>query len=235
MVKSGGVVCFVRRPVFSGINAPRIVTPGCQSEWRPYATGKNGVGVRLGWSFLNALEWPNMAVSTDPRERVSWLYHFTDTRNLAKIKELGGLYSFATLKEMGMVDGLCPGGNDWSQTADAMFGMDRYVHLCLRANHPMEHIAREEGRIEKAVWLLVEGSIMKLDGVLFTMDVSNKSGVRPISLEEAAEQIDYQVLTPGLNWNDPGINARLRSMEKCEVLVPDHVPFRYFEKYFPNG
>jgi hypothetical protein len=30
-----------------------------------------------------------MAVSTDPRVRFSWLYHFTDTRNLARIKELG--------------------------------------------------------------------------------------------------------------------------------------------------
>jgi hypothetical protein len=32
-----------------------------------------------------------------------------------------------------------------------MFGLDGYVHLCFRGNHPMEHIATVEGRIQRSV------------------------------------------------------------------------------------
>ena len=35
--------------------------------------------------------------------------------------------------------------------------------------------------------------------------------------------------------HDPEINARLRHAELCEILVPKHIPLKYFEKYFPNG
>jgi hypothetical protein len=45
------------------------------------------------------------AVMADPAEllkRITWLHHFTDTRNLPKIKELGGLYSRHQLRNMGV-------------------------------------------------------------------------------------------------------------------------------------
>jgi hypothetical protein len=173
---------------------------------------------------------------SDPRRNFSWLHHFTDARNLAKIRELGGLYSMAKLREMGAVgEGHFPGGNEWSLGADQMCGMDCYVHLCLRTNHPMEHIARSEGRIQSTRWLYIDRRVMELDGVLVTMDVSNKAGISPITLEEAGELIDYEVLKTRLDWNDPAVSARLRAMEKVEVLVPDFVPFEFFERYFPNG
>jgi hypothetical protein len=38
----------------------------------------------------------------DPLLRVPHLYHFTNVRNLPKIKELDGIYSTAKLKEMGV-------------------------------------------------------------------------------------------------------------------------------------
>jgi len=31
------------------------------------------------------------------------------------------------------------------------------------------------------------------------------------------------------------IQERLQAAEKCEILIPDHVPMKYLEKYFPNG
>ena len=68
-----------------------------------------------------------------------------------------------------------------------------------------------------------------------TMDVSNKSGIKPISLEEAGLLIDYEVLSKNLPWSDPVINARLKAMEKVEVLIPDFVPLKYFEKFLPHG
>ena len=88
----------------------------------------------------------------DPLIQITTLYHFTDRRNLPKIRELKGLYSLAKLKEM-QVAIPNPGGNEWSHEADQKKGMDRYIHLCLRDNHPMEHVARENKHIGDTIFL----------------------------------------------------------------------------------
>ena len=116
------------------------------------------------------------------------------------------------------MDGYHTGGNQWSLDADAMFGMDKYVHLCLRTNHPMEHIARNEGRIEKTAWLYIDAaSVFKHEGVLYSYDVSNKSGMKIVPIEQAACDIDFQVLYTRTDWHDPDINARLFSV-KPEIV-----------------
>lgn len=171
--------------------------------------------------------------SVDPLTRVRWLFHFTDTRNLPQIRQAGGLYSTAKLREMGIE--FKSGGNQWSLDADRMFGMDQYVHLCFSGNHPMEHIAKMDGRIEKSVFLLVDAAILKVDGVRYCPGVSNTSGIEICTIQEAADRIDYDVLYTWMPWNDPAVQTRRQAAEKCEVLVPDHVPMRYLEKYFPNG
>jgi hypothetical protein len=45
------------------------------------------------------------------RYAITSFYHFTDRRNLPKIREHGGLYSLAMLREM-EVEVPAPGGND---------------------------------------------------------------------------------------------------------------------------
>jgi ssDNA thymidine ADP-ribosyltransferase DarT-like protein len=166
--------------------------------------------------------------------RVRWRYHFTDTRNLSLIREFGGSYSTAKLREMG-VENFHPGGNQWSLDADEMSGMDQYVHLCFKPNHPMEHIARQEGRIENSRFLPVDGDVLRVEGMLYSAGVSNKSGIEICGICEAADKIDYEVLYTWMPWSNPEIQARRQAAEKCEILVPDHVPMKYLEKYFPNG
>ena len=167
--------------------------------------------------------------------RITWLHHFTDIRNLPSIRELGGLYSRHQLQTKGVVD-FRPGGNQWSLDADAMVGMDRYVHLSLRTNHALEHLARQDGRIERTLWLYIDAKrVFETDGVLYSYGVSNKSGMKICPVDEAAEDIDFQVLYTRTDWHDPEINARLCQAELCEVLVPDHVPIEFFERYLPVG
>lgn len=173
-------------------------------------------------------------VLPDQLSRIRWLYHFTDTRNLSLIRQMGGLYSTARLREL-QIAKFHPGGNQWSLDADKMFGMDRYVHLCLTRNHPMEHIAKKEGRIERSVFLLVDGDVLQLEGVQYSQGVSNKSGIEICSIQRAVDKIDYEVLYTWMPWNDSAVLARRQAAEKCEILVPDHVPMKYLEKYFPNG
>ena len=169
----------------------------------------------------------------DPLLRIPVLYHFTDRRNLLLIRQLGGLYPLATLNEMG-VQVPAPGGNQWSRDADDIRGMDRYIHLCFRATHPMEFRAREDGRIIDSIFLQVHPGVLQWEGVKFTSDVANKSGVPIYTVEEARAMIDFQVLYSWTNWTDPEIQQRLQQAEKCEILVPHPIPLELIRN-LPNG
>lgn len=169
----------------------------------------------------------------DPLRRISVLYHFTDRRNLPLIRELGGLYPLAELVRKG-VEVPAPGGNKWSRNADGLKGMDRYVHLCFKSTHPMEFVARDEGRIVDSIFLRVHPDVLTWEGVLFTPEVSNKSGVRTYTMEKAAVMIDYEVLYTRTDWNNPAIQQRLQQAEKCEVLVPRFIPLDLIRN-LPHG
>src|ERR1035441_8045891 len=97
-----------------------------------------------------------MAVS-DPLSRITWLHHFTDTRNLPSIRAMGGLDSRYHLKKKG-IKNFHAGGNEWSLDADEMCGMHKYVHLCLRTSHALEYLGKQDGRIEKTLWLYIDGA-----------------------------------------------------------------------------
>ena len=132
------------------------------------------------------------------RYAVTNFYHFTDRRNLTLIRELGGLFSLARLMERG-IEIPAPGGNDWSHNADKNKGLDMYVHLCFKNNHPMEYIAHQDGRIEDSIFLRIHPEVLEFEGVMFTPDVLNKSGVRIHPIEDADEMIDFasKFSTPG--------------------------------------
>ena len=129
---------------------------------------------------------------------------------------------------------MTPGGNQWSHDADALKGMDRYIHLCLKPNHPMEFRAREEGRIKESIFLQVHPEVLEWEGVKFTPDVSNKAGVAIHSIEEAKQLIDFEVLFTRTDWRNLVIQHRLQRAEKSEILVPDHIPISFIRN-IPNG
>jgi hypothetical protein len=171
--------------------------------------------------------------ATDPLSRITLLYHFTDRRNLPMIRQHGGLFSMAHMRRRGITPPAA-GGNDWSQDADTMFGMDRFVHLCFRNNHPMEYRAREAGRIEDSIFLQVHPSVIYREGVRYTSDVANKSCVVAHTLDNARTLIDFEVLYTRTNWSDSNIQRRLRDAEKCEFLIPDFIDISLIRN-FPNG
>jgi hypothetical protein len=172
-------------------------------------------------------------MSNNLMKRISSLYHFTDRRNLPAIREFAGLFPLAELKRRG-VTVPAPGGNEWSQEADGMRGMDEYVHLCFRPTHPMEFRAREEGRIVDSIFLSVHPEILQWDGVLFSPDVSNKSGVSYYPVLKALDMIDYEVLYTRTDWKNPAIQQRLLQAEKCEILVSTCIPLDLIRN-LPNG
>jgi hypothetical protein len=165
-------------------------------------------------------------MATKSLDQIPRLYHFTDRRNLDSIRAQGGLHPLSNLVKRG-VNIPAPGGNQWSRDADELKGMGRYVHLCFRSNHPMEFLARQDGRIGDSIFLEIHPSVMQFAGVMFTPDVSNKAGVQAVPIAQATELIDFEVLYTRTDWSDQAIQQRLKQAEKYEVLVPCHIPLTH--------
>jgi hypothetical protein len=132
----------------------------------------------------------------DPLSRITWLHHFTDMRNLPSIRTMGGLYSRQLLKQNAGAQ-FYPGGNQWSLDADEMVGMDQYVHLCMRTNHAMEHIAKQEKRIEKTLWLYIDAA--SVFQMRIPAESDQHSWVKPITIPVDADHDSWAkaIIIPG--------------------------------------
>jgi len=156
------------------------------------------------------------------RFSVKCLYHFTDLRNLPSIRQ-HGLLCLAESRQRA-VSVAAPGGNQWSHDADARLGLDKYVHLCLFDQHPMEWTARRDGHVLQTAFLQIEPTVLGVDGVKFAPGVANKAGTGLLTLDEAIEQMDFEVVYTRLDWKDRAVQERRQAARKYEVLVPTHVP-----------
>lgn len=162
-------------------------------------------------------------MAIDTLAKIPRLYHFTDRSNLPLIRQLGGLYPISELERKG-IKVPAPGGNQLSHEADAKKGMGNYLHLCFLANHPMEFVARQDGRIKDSIFLQIHPSVLQFEGVKFTAGVSNKSGIEPVAISQADALIDFEVLYARTDWKDPAVYQRRQQAEKYEVLVPCLIP-----------
>jgi hypothetical protein len=88
----------------------------------------------------------------------------------------------------------------------------------------MEYRAKERGDIVTSCFLSIDSSILHRDGVLFCPDVSNKSGVAPLTLPQAIEVMDFEVIYDRTDWRDPEIKKRRAQAKKYELLVPGYIP-----------
>ena len=159
----------------------------------------------------------------DPLQQIPFLYHFTDRRNLALIRSLGGLFPLAELEDRG-IEIPAPGSDEGSRVIDQRRNLHRYVHLCFKSNHPMEYVARQEGRIGDSIFLQVHPSVIHWEGVLFAPGMANRNDITFHTIEEAREIIDFEVLYTRTNWSDPQVQQRLQTAEKYEILVPMAIP-----------
>lgn len=175
-----------------------------------------------------------MATTPDPLRRIPRMYHFTDVKNLRQIKEAGGIFSTAKLRELKITH--FAGGDELSLALDVKSRMDQYVHLCFTDGHPMAFRVRERNSDADLQYLKINRAILYQEGVLFSTGVGYAEGVKTVPIEEAVERemIDFQVLYSYMWWGDPEVQARRRAAELCEILVPDYVPMDFIMD-FPNG
>jgi len=142
----------------------------------------------------------------DPLKRITLLYHFHRPPQPPVHPGAWRSLSHDETQEQ-KIEVPAPGGNEWSQDADGMKGMDGYVHVCFRNNHPMEYLAREEGRIGDTIFLQIHPDVLTWDGVLFT-DGRGKQGRGGNPYHRGAREIiDFEVLYTRTNWSDPQIQG----------------------------
>ncbi len=159
--------------------------------------------------------------------RFKGFFHFTDARNLESIEKYGLLSAEQLARRA--IKPEAPGGNNWSMEADQLAGMHRYVHLCFWDEHPMEWRAREDKRIDKTKFLRINPEVLRIEGVMVTSDVSNKSGVAPMPLDTGFAPLDLQVIYTQMDWTDDSVKERMQTSRKYELLIPDEVPLAMIE------
>ena len=146
---------------------------------------------------------------------------------------MGGLLPLAELEKRG-VQIPVPGSDEGSRLVERRRNLHQYVHLCFKSNHPMEFVARQEGRIGESIFLQVHASVINWEGVLFVPGMANTNNSSSHTMEQARELIDFEVLYARTNWSDPQVQQRLQAAEKYEILVPRAIPLELIRN-LPNG
>ncbi|WP_370200251.1 DarT ssDNA thymidine ADP-ribosyltransferase family protein [Roseibium sp.] len=159
------------------------------------------------------------------------LYHFTDRGNFPSIQQ-HGLLSKEQLRARGLWPPASTGGNALSQQLDLARGIDPYVSLCMTRNHRMKYIAMQEGRLTDPRYLAIQPEALQIPGVLISLGVANANGAELLSVTDALDRIDSEVLYERTVWSDPVVQARLQAAEKYEVLIPSRVPVEMIIGYY---
>lgn len=151
-----------------------------------------------------------------------YLYHFTDESNFEKINELG-----LVSKERMRAECWWPnttGGDELSHSLDTVRGIDPFVSLCFTCNHPMKYVAHASGRLPAPKYLAISPNVLAITGVYVAFDIANANDTEIVPLDDALDRLDLEVIYTRTDWSNPEIQARLRAVERMEVLVPHCVP-----------
>ena len=146
-----------------------------------------------------------------------YLYHFTHKDNLRQIKELGGLYSWVQLDQMGKP---CqhPGGDALSRKLDSKYGVADYVHLSFSYDHPMAY------RNEKdMVILYIHPIVCLFPNTLFTnMNATDKNHSIGGSFEDLK---NINLWATKMTYVKSG--SLFFKAKQAEVLVKGFVPSQF--------
>jgi len=89
--------------------------------------------------------------------------------------------------------------------------------------------------IEKLQWIYLDDvpSVFAIDGVRYCAGVANKSGAEHLPIECARDNFDDEAFYDYLD-DSLANKERWQAAMKCEILVPDHLPLKYFKERFPK-
>lgn len=153
---------------------------------------------------------------------VSYLYHFTDSRNIPSIKIHGGLFSWYYCQKHGITIP-CQGGDYDSRELDKKYGLEDYVRLSFCNDHPMAYRLKLSG--SDIIILRIKADVALLKDTQFSdMNAADKRHTHGKSLKHlqmvnfCATRMHY------LRNEDPNFKPH-----QAEVMVKTFIPLKYIE------
>lgn len=154
---------------------------------------------------------------------ITYLFHFTEKRNIPSIKRHGGLYSW-NYCDRHDIKISHPGGGKLSRDLDMRYGLQDYVRLSFCREHPMQYVAIKDGRIQDPVILLINTEVAYLKDTLFSNMNATKTGhLKGGSLEDL-NRIKFEIVK---QHNQFKLNELDRCYYQAEVLVKTWIPIKY--------
>ena len=145
---------------------------------------------------------------------ITSIWHFTDESNLASIKK-HGLLSLALLNKQN-IDVSCYGGNELSHNLDQGKGLDKYVHLSIVKDHPMQYIKKQKGEIPNPIWLEIDISVLFENKSGCCSELANAGTAKCYNIKDLDKVIDLQILLNNPRYDNPIRKAQLIVANKID-------------------
>lgn len=78
----------------------------------------------------------------------------------------------------------------------------------------------------------IDPNVLMLPGVKIAFGIANANDTNILNISEAIDLLDFEVLYTRTDWRDTNIYARLKKVEKMEILVPNFVPLEMIKVVF---
>jgi hypothetical protein len=157
------------------------------------------------------------------QEGVTALYHFTSIDNLPSICERGFLYSKDLLSQIGILEFVDCGGNEFSLSLDKRNDNWDKVSLSFSPYTPMAYHAKRQKHL---CYFCVSPEIATLQGVIFTDTNANRSNHRRGVGLSGLDLVDFRIIR-SLARADK--ETWKRSIQ-AEVLIPRQVPLSFVQR-----
>ena len=153
---------------------------------------------------------------------ITILYHFTDLSNLKSIKENGGLYSWYYCDRNNIVIPMT-GNSSLGRSLDLEFGLEDYVRLSFIKDHPMKHVAMNEGRVTKPYILKVSIDVCYFENTRFSdMNAADKRHTNDDSID-FLNSLRFDLFQR--RYFD--LNPIEKKLHQAEILVKTWIPAEY--------
>ena len=162
------------------------------------------------------------------RNKINYLYHFTDKSNLESILESGGLFSWKYCIENNIFINK-PGGDDLSRHLDKKSGLEDYIRLSFTPNHPMMYFALNEGRLSDPVILKIDiEAIYWLESKYSDTNATSRNSKIGDDFN-AFSRINFKVIQKESYFDSP---EDKKKYTQAEVLVKEHIPIKYINNIY---
>ena len=152
---------------------------------------------------------------------VSYFYHFTDRRNLASIREHGGLFSWKYCEDHEITIPYT-GGSDFSRSLDRNHGLADYVRLSFCDDHPMAWRKHNEG--SSLVLLYVDIEVAAFKETLFTDRNAASSSFSCGGEIEDLQRVNIAATQRNYVSRDEG---EIFFQHQAECMIKTFIPLRY--------